>query len=113
MRKQFSTNKSEMDAISVAELNIRDIVLVEGRIRQHTTKQDQAQKGWMEWGVKFELVCVLLLHDRLVDMHEAEYLSPKAFCVWQTTRLEIFMSHCLISISMYAIYVWNCILNFL
>ncbi|KAN0086077.1 hypothetical protein V8E55_007211, partial [Tylopilus felleus] len=64
MRKQFSTNKSEMDAISVAKLNIRDIVLVEGRIRQHTTKQDQAQKGWMEWGVKFELVCVLLLHDR-------------------------------------------------
>ncbi|KAF8550784.1 hypothetical protein OG21DRAFT_1487490 [Imleria badia] len=60
--EHFSNLKEEMTAIPSGQLNLNDIVLVESRICRWSTKKDTTEKGWSEWGVKLDLLCVSLLH---------------------------------------------------
>lgn len=67
-----------MTAISPSELIVGNIVLIESHVRRWSTKKDQTERGWTEWGVKLDLQCVSLLHPGIApsDAMTSKDLTP-------------------------------------
>ena len=54
-----------MTTIASSILNVGDVVLVEPHVQRWSTKKDQTERDWTEWGVKLDLQSVSLLHSSI------------------------------------------------
>ena len=54
-----------MTTIAPSILNVGDVVLVEPHVQRWSTKKDQTERDWTEWGVKLDLQSVSLLHSSI------------------------------------------------